>query len=135
MKNDFCKHYQRGCLMDRGPCAKGIIPREVTGGDDFGWAVRMPCNGKEKEDSVSCDLYEKYTDEEKAQREADLAKEMKEMMEILPLIQQVKDRNKDGGSEELECPRCSKKLFVSISDYNGHAHAHCETENCVNMME
>ena len=35
----------------------------------------------------------------------------------------------------VECPVCKKKLGFSVSKFNGHVWAACETSNCLQWME
>ncbi|MDH5297883.1 MAG: hypothetical protein OEV91_02590 [Desulfobulbaceae bacterium] len=38
--------------------------------------------------------------------------------------------------DSVDCPCCETgKLFYSISSYNGHIHAACDTGKCVSWME
>lgn len=40
MRKGCCKHY---IGYHKGRCKLGIDYRELVGGPDFGWAVRLPC--------------------------------------------------------------------------------------------
>ena len=40
-----------------------------------------------------------------------------------------------GGMSECRCPVCEGTLRYAVADYNGHIHAKCETNGCVQWME
>lgn len=40
-----------------------------------------------------------------------------------------------GGTGEVECPICKKRLRYSVASYNGHMWGSCETEGCVRWMQ
>jgi hypothetical protein len=46
-------------------------------------------------------------------------------------------RGTPGASGKIDCPICGKQgsLKFSRAGYNGHIHARCATEGCVNWME
>lgn len=45
-------------------------------------------------------------------------------------------RRGKGGRSSLPCPICEKgELRYSVSGYNGHIHAQCSTEGCVQWMQ
>lgn len=35
----------------------------------------------------------------------------------------------------MTCPLCQKALKFSVAKSNGHCHAHCSTNHCINAME
>ncbi len=115
-------------------CKKNINYRNLVGGDDFGWAVRLPCF-KEKNSSIVCEKYRDPTEEELRKCQESWDKKIEEMMTVLPLVEKLKKENKKGGSGVEECPVCKKPISWQISGYNNHIHMNCITENCINFIE
>ncbi len=35
----------------------------------------------------------------------------------------------------IECPKCKGQLYYTVASINGHVHASCKTEKCLNWME
>lgn len=52
-------------------------------------------------------------------------------------MQAIKDHTKGlkGIKGQIICPMCSKRLAYSISGYNGHIWAKCETTDCVSFIQ
>lgn len=59
----------------------------------------------------------------------------KERQQLMGLVSKVKRENYSGGAGDEECFRCGKRLYWSVSSYNGHAQVQCETKNCIFLME
>jgi len=129
IKSGTCKHFNG---IQNEKCAMEINMRELTGGDSLGWAKRMPCFEK---NGTKCDLYSEPTKEELEADEASTEKIIQEVMLVMPLVSKWKDKHKSGGAGEDICPVCKGKLNYSISSYNGHCHAKCETDNCIKLMQ
>lgn len=85
----------------------------------------------------TCPFYEENTPEEILKEQQDDAAHFALVVKILPMIAawKVFPKPEKHRSEVVECPICQGKLHLSQSPYNGHAHAVCETENCVRIME
>lgn len=126
-----------GCIHFNGiqhdACRAGINMRAHVGGDDFGWAKRIPCLG-ERDGIVPCDKRRLQTaaeaDAEDAEFEARFAHIKAARAEIVQ-----RHGKQRGVSGQVRCPACSGLLAYSIAAYNGHIHARCETDGCVSWIE
>jgi hypothetical protein len=146
MERGTCKHF-RG-LHHHSTCEAGVNVRQITGGPDAGWGIRVPCR-KEVEvrdgrpvERAHCDLYEEPTAEEiaadEAEWEAIAAKSDRQMKAVEPLVLQIKrDNERVSATGVADCPACggAGKLRWGIVGYNGHVHMRCETEDCISFME
>jgi len=116
-------------------CKAGISPRQITGGEQFGWLKRIPCVADNRS-GVVCPSYCEPTPEEVAADEAEWEAVIQRMETCLPLIAALKQEfSKEGGSGTRPCPVCGNNLHFSVSSYNGHVHGQCETKDCLNWME
>jgi ssDNA-binding Zn-finger/Zn-ribbon topoisomerase 1 len=147
-KTKKCRHYSVDGMKKR--CALDIDIRALVGGDDVGWATRLPCsifteakNGQRS----TCESRSQYTREE---AEAMVDKEDKFYTQALVAIEAAhedalakgfgmptkKNPHLKGGQSELNCPICKEgKIRYTVAVYNGHMHACCTTPNCVRWME
>jgi hypothetical protein len=133
---DRCIHF-RG--IQHALCAANVNIRELTGGDNLGWATRMPCflkNGS----VVSCQSLKVLT------REAAEAAAIKDEERSVVMMRCFTAAHADakakgikkgnGGRSSMPCPaECGGTLHYSVASYNGHMHAKCDTGNCVSWME
>lgn len=134
-----CKHY-RGALGGESVCCAGVNMRELVGGPDAGWIIRLPCNAALRlsggNQTVPCDLYEEPTAEELAEEEQAINASMARFMATVPLCSKIKAIHEGESAEGVDkCPVCGGELHWSHSGYNGHVAMRCETENCVRFME
>lgn len=100
--------------------------------------LRLPCDGIEQIAPVSCAKYEKVDAEDVAKENEAIKAAMERMVKTLPWASKKKKEAREGGPSlgEDECPICGKRIRFAIAvNYNGHMHASCETEDCVNFME
>lgn len=136
MKSDVCIHYNGvyNPMIKPNVCEKGIAYRELVGGENSGWIIRLPCF-KSHDTNIKCELYLEPTTEELNQWEKKQDEHVNRMLASLPLLEKLKSQNKKGGSGTCECPLCKGELNWSISPTNNHGRLVCETENCVNIIE
>lgn len=135
MREGCCKHW-RGTVHDT--CGKGVVIRDLAGEPDYGWCTRLPCsktlNARANGPVGKCDLYEEPTAEEIAADEAWINEAMERTGRAHKAIREHANGRR-GFATTMACPICSGTLHYSVSGYNGHIHAKCETENCVCFME
>jgi hypothetical protein len=79
-------------------------------------------------------------DAEAAEIDAEAEKSIRRIMVVRPAILNhvgVKESGKPVNdlAGKMPCPVCSKTLHYSVSSYNGHIHARCESDDCVSFME
>ena len=121
-------------------CAIGIDLRSLVGGDDLGWATRIPClvvdSIKPNGPIVSCSKYQEETEEEIAAKEREIEALLERHRKAEEVVRafRVKYKNKSG-QETVKCPVCEGKLHLSIAAYNGHVWGKCETKDCLAWME
>lgn len=89
MKKSLAEQHAGRCVHFNGiqnkTCKLGIDYRTLVGGDDFGWAARLPClkdNGSE----VACDHCRFPTQEEAAAYEAEIEAYMERKREDMEII-------------------------------------------------
>ena len=131
-----CKHFRS---IQHQTCQVGINIRQLVGGDDFGWARRMPCLSSEH-CTVECESRELHTREE---AEADYEKTQQIMQQLTQAVtitrQDATDRGLmigRGGVGEVGCPVCSTgTIKYSVASVNGHMWGKCSTAGCVAWME
>lgn len=131
MRQGYCKHFN-GIQHDK--CGAGLNMRDVTGGDPFGWAKRMPCIASNA-CNIECKSYSEPTEQELKDYNDFVEKRIAEIEVVSPLLKLMKKRNPRGGSGTTDCPICKNNLHYSISPSNNHIHAKCETDGCIYIME
>lgn len=142
--NDTCKHFG-GC---RPPvCDAGVNIREVTGGPQDGWLIRIPCcstpeiRGGKPVPRAACEKFCLPTDEEFAASERetfDLIEASRRMMQkASEFFGRVRTENRGRSASGTDpCPACPNgTLRWSIAAYNGHIHARCSTPGCISFMQ
>lgn len=87
-----CKHFNG--IGRKLSCKKGINVRKHVGGDDFGWATRMPCSKRNK-NPVPCDQYEDYTEEELQAIEDEFKEMENNCQQLEPIIVEIKKKYKE----------------------------------------
>lgn len=115
-----CRYYD---YKDGMACEKGI-PLE-------GKTIRTaPCFPRNKE--TPCPERDWLTQEEIDAEEAEILASipLKEMSQARAAIVA---EGKPAGS--IECPKCKGKLSYTVSSFNGHVWANCETAGCLQWME
>lgn len=58
-----CRHFNG---LQNKACRAGVNIREMVGGSEFGWALRMPCTGNAGAEVVECPLLSRWTKGEAA---------------------------------------------------------------------
>lgn len=129
----MCRH-NNGCLFN-ATCKAGVNYRQLVGGEDLGWVMRIPCNTKNKT-GIECEKLELPSGEELVELERDYSRfiEMIKLADPIAVEMKVKYAE-EGGQEVVECPVCKGRLYVSVSSYNGHCHGSCETDGCLHWRE
>lgn len=134
MRKGICKHYNGKVFLDKGDCDAGINVRNLVGGDVPGWFTRCPCIDRH-ESEITCIAYKDPSDKEIEADEKQWEFVISNLTLARPLIRKLKAENPNGGSGSVECPACTGKFNYTISSYNNHMHAKCETEGCISFME
>lgn len=129
-----CKNYDGREILRGRKCRAGIDPRySFCDGNDFGMMKKIPCL-KTNVDVPPCHLAAFPTREEVEAENAALEARMDDFLRFMPAARKVMIATKsDGGC--IDCPKCGQGLRWSKSRYNGHIHAHCDTEGCLSWME
>lgn len=131
-----------GCIHFKGIqhdlCGAGVNMRELVGGDDFGWAMRIPCLLIDSFTcTVTCAFRELPTRE---QAEATVAKHNLQFERTMKAVEAAHTHAKEkglgqgrGGYGSLLCPLgCGGMLRYTVASVNGHMYAEC---GCVSWME
>ena len=134
-----CRHFVGvGCE----PCGAGVNVREHVGGDDLGWACRIPCvrpsaNAFIRADEVvPCDRFDAPSSAEAEAEVAEVDALIERMEKLGPVVQELKKEHAGKGYQGvLECPLCGGRLHVSIAAINGHVWLRCESDGCVRIQE
>lgn len=136
-----CKHYNGRDLFlgdTQGKCRAGVDPiYSFCGGDRTGWVRKVPCLRTNETEAV-CPAAEYPTKEEALAKVAEMEAVMNAFIENLRVVRPlIEAQHKATGdwSGEVECPKCAKRLRWSKARCNGHIHAVCKTEGCVQWME
>jgi len=142
MKKGQCKYFNGigNGFRDEGvlkKCKAGVCYRSHVGGDDFGWAIRIPCfDDKRSGAIVPCDLFQEVTAADLAEWHEKVQKSLANLGMSVDLISRIKGEHRGKSWSGIEkCPVCSGKIRVSHSAYNGHTRAHCETPDCLRWIE
>lgn len=142
-----CKHFNsshHNTHCDAGVCYANVTPNIEEPGSYY----REPCHrvfpNMERAREVQlehgaqgvCDKYEEPTAEELSELEAYMQKRSEMLMQSLPWIAKIKAEHQNESAGGIDaCPCCNSKIRWSIAACNGHVHARCETEDCLNFME
>ena len=134
-----CKHFN-GVQHDE--CRAGVNYRELTGKPELGCITRLPCTfGFEPKGGTRavCGKREMPTQEEAEKRVADADAAMERHHQAFRKVHDDAKskgyRKNHGGMSQCVCPICHGTIRYAVSSYNGHIHAKCETEGCVQWME
>jgi hypothetical protein len=133
---NYCQHYTRGkgadmvCKAGMDRKATQIVPTDKG----IKWG---PCIGGHtlKDVHQHCPHWIRRTREMGEKRADAHARAINQLMIAQPFISKWRDKEPFGKAETVECPVCKGKLHLSQAAYNGHVHAHCETQGCVSFME
>lgn len=141
MRKGTCKHFTG--IRDE-TCEYGVNYRQLVGGPDFGWVLRLPCK-KEKQSEIVCIEYDEPTAQEIEAHDRDVQETMrcvgKAIEEIMqkhptckPIFGPMSDR-KEGASGVITCPKCGGELRYSIAPRNNHIWGQCQTDDCLSWMQ
>lgn len=138
---NYCQHYapQPGSLK-QDYCALGCgASARMKAAHEAGEPSMTPCIGGHaaKDVLALCPSWLRRTREHAEARADAIEKTMQRMTIVDPVIYawRTKPKPKADRREVIECPACKGKLHVTQAAYNGHVHAHCDTEGCVSFME
>lgn len=100
----------------------------------------QPCflteDGKSRPDAEPCACLRLPTAREIELHEEWFERQTNLMGTVMQGIRPWRDAHKGQSAQEVVvCPACKGRLHLSISSYNGHVHAQCETEGCASWME
>jgi len=123
-------------------CLAGINYRELVGGPNFGWVLRLPCNHNRiagyppDDEMVTCGRFQQKTAEEIALREQQMREEIDRYSGVFPLFQKIKreHQGKDWDGT-VACPLCGGRLKIKHNSLNGHIWGRCETTGCLSWIE
>lgn len=127
MRAGDCRHFT-GILHKT--CAAGVTYESVKDKSQPGM-VRLPCI-KSRPTEVVCAKFSATTKEEEADFKRQVDDSIKRMGRARAAVVATKQQ-----AGAIDCPVCStpKALRFTVSSYNGHIHAACDTKGCVSWME
>lgn len=134
-----CRHFngvQHDC------CKAGVNYRGLAGEPALGCMTRIPCLlawEPKGGPMAKCEKRDTFTHAEAEQmiidREAAFASHMLVFRAAHDDAKARGLKRGHGGQSDMICPICGGVLRYSVAGYNGHMHAQCETEGCVQWME
>lgn len=137
-----CRHFNG---IQHDTCKAGVNYRQLIGGDDLGWALKIPCMPHlkmkhAKEPKVPCEKYCVMTKEEAEHFAEDAinthAKAFLSRVATQAHAEEMGFKEGNGGQSSIPCPACETgTLRYSVASLNGHMHAKCSTINCVSWVE
>lgn len=124
-----CKHFN-GIQNDE--CKLKVNYRALAGGDNVGWAARLPCiiNSLTKEPISTCQSKQEYTKEEIAAQKAENKMWTDYMLAAIKTIRAQPQAHHG----IIDCPKCGCKLAYTIAKINGHIWGSCSTKGCLQWM-
>lgn len=134
---NYCQHYTRGKGADM-ICTAGMdlktIKKVPTGQSQIKWG---PCIGGHTLENPTqhCPHWIRRTREMGERRADSVARVLKEMEMLSPILDAWRKKEPRGKQEIIECPICKGRLHLSQAAYNGHCCGQCETKDCVRFME
>lgn len=144
LRDNSCKHFNG--FGRNETCEAGCNYLDMCGGVRDGLAIRLPCSGHFANEEVrakhlglvpiECPKFEKKTPEDIQKEHDALQAAIDRMTKIGPWISAQKKANHPRDRVVAEkCPICAGEIQFRISSYNGHMHAKCKTDDCINFME
>jgi hypothetical protein len=116
-------------------CEALVNYRQLVGGEDFGWVMRLPCKA-DHQTCVVCAKKKPATQEDVDRHEAEVKEMIAQSEVVFDLMDRLKKENKKGTSGTTECPKCKGRLRWSIAGSNGHCHVACQNPECgLTVME
>jgi len=125
-----CVHFTG---VQHSACEAGIAYADARG------AGKLPCL-REYADGATCDKAQFPTrDEAEAEYQAEETMYARHSLAHRAAHDDAKAKRfgkGQGGADSLPCPVCKTgRLYYRVAAYNGHMHAKCETDGCVQWME
>jgi len=134
-----CKHFN-GVQHDE--CRANVNYRKLAGEPALGCMTRIPCSfGFEPKGGprAVCDRREAWTREEAEAhvdaRELAIEQHMRAFRKVHDDAKAKGLKRHHGGVSQCKCPVCEGTLRYAVASYNGHIHAKCDTNGCVQWME
>jgi hypothetical protein len=135
-----CDHYNGVQMLGRSQkkCGAGIDPiYSFCDGNSFGWVNKAPCFSRNA-DAPICPQAKFPTPSEIAEREAKFNAYLEDFMNWMPkardaIVALSKASKTNAGT--IDCPKCKAELRWTLAPSNGHVHAKCQTEGCLQWME
>lgn len=130
MKEGLCNHFT-GLITKK--CAKGVDYKSECGISDGLFKV-VPCFARNVNPAFDCKHREFPTKEQIKQWNKECEEHFANMLIVRGAITDAVGKAK-GVAGRIQCPVCEKgKVNYTVAS-NGHVHAQCTTEGCVNWME
>lgn len=135
-----CRHFD-GVQHDE--CKAGVNYRALAGEPRDGCMTRIPClpfTDPKHGAMAVCDKRSTWTQAEAEQMvDASKASMKRHMLAFRAAHDDAKAKRfgvGHGGADSLQCPACEKgRLYYRVAGLNGHMHAKCDTDGCVQWME
>lgn len=118
----FCKHYHGM----QNPCDVGVDFDAVKSGN-----LKLPCFDSNVK---TCSKVLYPTAEEIAQEDKEIGDMLLRVTTARKLIVEA-THGKKSVSGHINCPVCSTGTLSYSVAYNGHVHARCSTQDCLNWLE
>lgn len=135
MRDDVCKYYRPSMIEDA--CEKGHKLEDKIVDFKSGpiWN-RIPCWDRS---GLTCEDKENYTREEVEafEKECDELIEASEKCKkaILSYIRENGYNIRQDLQDWIVCPLCGSQLYFFYAGYNGHVHAKCDQDGCIEFQE
>lgn len=144
-----CRHFAGVNFTDpQKRCKAGVLMSDVTVDESYRYQYEgrgpiytashsLPCFRDDDPHGVChCEHQSFPTPEEIAAEDAEVEQMVARFVGARSAIL-AHSKGKRGVSGRIDCPACKAKgaLAYSVSGYNGHVHAKCDTDDCVNFME
>lgn len=134
-----CRHFNG---VQHDTCLAGVNYRALAGEPMDGCMTRIPClawHEPKHGPMAVCDKRETWTREEAvthaAANEASTQRHLSAFRIAHDDAKAKGLKRGHGGNSECVCPICQGVLRYSVASYNGHMHASCSTDGCVQWME
>ena len=137
MKKDWCKHYNG---LSNKVCSAGV-DYHILVGKSRQILRCLPCFAENTSEVIPCQKREWPTDEELVEQQKEISRRLNDMVSVRQaIVKQLTDEDNlhhNVGGGQIDCPACGKGIvnYTYAGAYNGHIHARCTTNGCVNWME
>lgn len=127
-----CVHFNG---IQNEACKAGVNYRAMVGGEDLGWATRIPCNGRTTGIRACCGELRLTTREEAEAAIARADASLERLRTCMTAIR-AKHGKARGLRGAMPCPTgCGGTLQYSIAGVNGHVWGQCSTPGCARWMQ